>query len=309
MKKAVFPLIVIFILFEIVWNSEFCKNAITNQLARILISINNIEPPIGKKLSSDTFIAHAGGNIDGYLYTNSRESVENALKNGFNFIEIDFSVTRDGHLAAVHDWKSFGQITGVHTDTALTIEEVKNRNIHNKYHTLSGKDIANIMKNNQDMIIITDKIKDIKLLSREIPFKERILVEVFNRIDYIKCLWYGFYPVYSLPWKNDDLNKIMGLEASWYTLPGIFWKKSHVQLREYAAELCQQGKEVLLYTAGSPSDVNMESDDFLNQYMVSTLQSCILTHIASFLIAEVTVSPAHATAESPARPRPESTGP
>ena len=73
--------------------------------------------------------------------------------------------------------------------------------------------------------------------------------------------------MYSLPWKNDDLNKIKGLDAPWYTLLSIFWKKSHAQLREYAAELCQQGKEVLLYTAGSPYDVDMESDDFLKQYI------------------------------------------
>lgn len=86
------------------------------------------------------------------------------------------------------------------------------------------------------------------------------------RLDYITCLWYGFTPVYSLPWKTDDLNNIMGLDASWYTLPGIFWKKSHAQLREYAATLCRQGKEVLLYTAGSPPDVDMESDAFLTQY-------------------------------------------
>ncbi len=116
------------------------------------------------------------------------------------------------------------------------------------------------------MILITDKITDISLLAKELPFRERTLVEVFNRLDYIKCLWYGFTPVYSLPWKSDDLKNIMGLDAPWYTLPGIFLEKSHAQLREYAATLCQQGKEVLLYTAGSPPDVDMESDDFLKQY-------------------------------------------
>ena len=58
----------------------------------------------------------------------------------------------------------------------------------------------------------------------------------------------------------------MELDASWYTLPGIFWEKSHAQLREYAAMLCQQGKEVLLYTSGSPHSVDMESDEFLEKY-------------------------------------------
>lgn len=146
MKKAVFVLITVFIFFEIIYNSETCKNTLTNQLARVLVSLNGIELSASKELAADAFIAHAGGNIDGHLYTNSREAVENALESGFNFIEIDFSVTRDGHLVAIHDWKSFGQMTGIPTENALSIEEVKKRRIYNKYHALSGQDIAEIMK-------------------------------------------------------------------------------------------------------------------------------------------------------------------
>lgn len=266
MKKTVFLLLIIFVLFEIVYNSETCKNKLSNLLARFLTNTSHIGQTACKKLSADSFIAHAGGNINGHIYTNSREAVENSLKNGFKFIEIDFLVTSDGHLVAIHDWESFRRITGVYMNTSINLKELKNLHIYNRYHVLSGKDISEIMKSNANMLLITDKIKNISLLVKEIPFKERIFVEVFNRFDYIKCLWYGVTPIYSLPWKTDELKNIMDLDASWYTLPGIFWKKSHTQLREYAATLCQQGKEVLLYTAGSPRSVDMESDEFLEKY-------------------------------------------
>lgn len=266
MKKIIVLLLIFFISFEVVYNSETCKNELTNLLAFFLIDRSEAGQAVIPNMPVSLFVAHAGGSIDGHIYTNSREAVENSLKNGFKFIEIDFLVTSDGHLVAAHDWKKFGEMTGRDTITSLPLEEIKKLNIYNRYHILSGKDITEIMEKHQDMILVTDKIRDISLLEKEISFKKRTLVEVFSRFDYLKCLWYGFTPVYSLPWKIDDLEKIKRLDASLYTLSGIFWEKNHSQLREYAATLCQQGKEILLYTAGSPSNVDMESDDFLKKY-------------------------------------------
>lgn len=53
---------------------------------------------------------------------------------------------------------------------------------------LTGKDIHELMLKNKDWILITDKIKDFSLLEREIPIKNRIIVEVFNKFDYAVCL-------------------------------------------------------------------------------------------------------------------------
>ena len=53
---------------------------------------------------------------------------------------------------------------------------------------LTGKDIHELMLKNKDWIIITDKIKDFSLLEMEIPVKNRIIVEVFNKFDYAVCL-------------------------------------------------------------------------------------------------------------------------
>ena len=44
------------------------------------------------------------------------------------------------------------------------------------------------------------------LLARERPFHDRLIAEVFNRWGYLVCLWHGFTPVFSLPWKLSDLN-------------------------------------------------------------------------------------------------------
>ncbi|MDR1388703.1 MAG: hypothetical protein LBJ31_01825 [Treponema sp.] len=61
-------------------------------------------------------IAHAGGALFGaggetLTYTNSLEAVEQNYMRGHRVFEIDFSLTKDGKLAAVHDWDHGREIT------------------------------------------------------------------------------------------------------------------------------------------------------------------------------------------------------
>jgi hypothetical protein len=51
----------------------------------------NIQPPL--------FIAHAGGAIGHYTYTNSLEALNSNYEKGFRFFEIDLSWTSDGDLS------------------------------------------------------------------------------------------------------------------------------------------------------------------------------------------------------------------
>ena len=56
------------------------------------IIANNIQnnTPYPFYNENDHLIAHAGGSIDGNVYTDSREAVEEAIKYGYKFIEIDY---------------------------------------------------------------------------------------------------------------------------------------------------------------------------------------------------------------------------
>ena len=53
------------------------------------------------------YIAHAGGKIDGAIYTNSREAIEQAIRLGHRFIEIDFKATIGGELYGCHSKREF----------------------------------------------------------------------------------------------------------------------------------------------------------------------------------------------------------
>lgn len=213
--------------------------------------------------SNEIFIAHAGGVISNNIYTNSKEAVLKSLQNGFKYIELDLLITKDNHIIASHDW-SF--ITNKHDNNIqLTLNEVINIYKNKNITLLTGKDIYELMLKNKDWVLITDKIRDFSLLEREIPLKNRIIVEVFNKFDYAVCLWKGFTPAYSLPWDSNNLKKLNNFSAEWYTVSGIAWDKNQTKLMDYIKNLRHQNKEVLLYTAGKPNYINMESDIFIKE--------------------------------------------
>ena len=50
-------------------------------------------------------IAHSGGGINGYVYTNSQEAILQSIANGYRVIEVDVSMTSDGVPVLTHDFK------------------------------------------------------------------------------------------------------------------------------------------------------------------------------------------------------------
>lgn len=155
--------------------------------------------------SPDAYIAHGGG-IGEFTYTNSLEAVQDSLKKGFRFIELDLSETSDGHILATHDWNHFNSLTNGNNASGLplSLDEAKNLKINGKYTVLTGDAIRELMNSNQ-FILVTDKIGNYKLLLEEIPFPERIIVEVFSPDEYRKALEAGIkYPAYCI-WGNKHL--------------------------------------------------------------------------------------------------------
>lgn len=140
-----------------------------------------------------TLIAHAGGSIHSYTYTNSREAVERAIAAGYRFIELDLQTTADGKLVAAHDWTYFNLHSGHPElkDTAPTLNDFKSRKLRGSYTPLTGADIEAIFTKNPQLILVTDKIRDFKLLAESFSFPERMVVEVFSMGELEKARSHG----------------------------------------------------------------------------------------------------------------------
>ena len=202
--------------------------------------------------TGDHLVAHAGGAIDGIIYTGALEAYEKAINSGMNFIEVDLQETTDGHFVAVHDWKRFNEAIGRSENTPLSLEEVMSSKIYGKYTPLDEKSLIALMKKYPHLIMITDKSRNVKKIAETFPFHDRMIVQTFHLSDYLKALKYGLpYPTLRLkggrrgiPLFYKKLMDFVNVKAV------ILGELSFNKNKEFIKELHDKGVVVMLY--GNP---------------------------------------------------------
>lgn len=165
---------------------------------------NNISEII---VNSGGLIAHAGGGINGLKYTNSLEAMEQSIEHGFKMIELDLLISSDGRIVAVHDWKSFHEMTNSNNTGSISYKEFESKIIYDKYKTLNISTAIDVLDEN-DVVLVTDKIKNLALLSKYIINKDKSIIEVFSIDKYNEAIELGFNNVAL----NIDLNTLFILE-------------------------------------------------------------------------------------------------
>ena len=119
-----------------------------------------------------TLIAHAGGDIDGNPYTNTRQALLLSIRNGFHLIEMDFVQTGDGDWFVTHDWQGWALHTGYQgsfpptTHAVVALQDkfkvvdsgvpVPNMPIPGTYSVLSLRELIRVLARHPKVKIITD---------------------------------------------------------------------------------------------------------------------------------------------------------
>ena len=151
-----------------------------------------------ERVERAVLIAHAGGEIDSCIYTNSREALEQAVVRGYSFIEFDFQFTSDSVLVAAHSWSDFNKMTGyAHKgDSAPSFNEFKSRRIYKRYTPLSASEINRFFEQRSDIYLVTDKVSQPEVLACYFPnLKSRIVVEAFSYPHYKQLKREGYFRV------------------------------------------------------------------------------------------------------------------
>ncbi len=214
----------------------------------------------------DHLIAHAGGKIGEHIYTNSKEAYEQALKRGMKFIEVDLSATTDGDYVAVHDWELFNTSIGLSGDKPQSLDTIHNSKIYGKYTPLDEKQIAQLMRDNPQLIMVTDKSRDVKHIASAFPFPERMIVQTFHLYDYIKALKTGIkYPTLRLKGGRRGIPAYYKKLIEWTNVKSvILGELSFNKNKDYLKELHDKGVTVILY--GNPSYHIVENPDEIKKY-------------------------------------------
>lgn len=145
------------------------------------------------------YIAHAGGSVYRYMYSNSLEAVRNTLAHGFDFMELDLSVTSDGELVAWHDWQ-------FEWTEAPTHDEFMARKIYGLFTPINFPRMDSILTANPQLTLVTDKISDPAVIDRWLgKYKDRMWVECFSDADYFALQEKGYLVLASCvpPLKTD----------------------------------------------------------------------------------------------------------
>lgn len=246
-KKIFITLFSCIIIFCVGWLALFGEGVLISR------KLDKPYPFYNDELAKQHLIAHAGGAIDGKIYTNSREAIEGSIKAGRKYIEIDLIETSDGEYIAGHDWERINEMTGRQGDKPLSKQEFLSSKLYGKYTPMSIQDIAELFEKYPDWVMVVDKIRDLDYLHKYLPYYDRMIVQVFALHNYFKALQLGYkYPTLRLKGGRRGVKEIYKVLMDIGNVKSvILGEKSFNKNKEYIGQLHDKGITVILY--GNPS--------------------------------------------------------
>ncbi|MDP2182117.1 MAG: glycerophosphodiester phosphodiesterase family protein [Actinomycetota bacterium] len=177
------------------------------------------EDPMYRWAERNDLIAHGMGGVDGVPVTNSREALAQNYAAGYRVFEVDFEVTRDGHVVARHNWErsaSPGQQSPA--DGVPTLADFRKMRIRGEYTPLALDDVLGFMRRYPDIYIMTDiKPRDLdeqmgaldgisEALGSDKALRERFVVQIYDgsELNYVRSkgfreVVYTFYRLRTTP--------------------------------------------------------------------------------------------------------------
>lgn len=117
--------------------------------------------------ANQKIIAHGGGTVNGFQTSNSVEAVNQAIKDGIEFIELDMNLTTDGKVVMLHDWNSTTlHYLGEKLTGPFSSKDLERYKVFKKFEPLTLEKLIPIIEANPNVKIITDtKEETVKILT------------------------------------------------------------------------------------------------------------------------------------------------
>ncbi|MDA1354491.1 MAG: hypothetical protein O3A01_08550 [bacterium] len=127
----------------------------SDEIANLLFSLK--KPPSTTQIQLET-VAHAGGKINGQIYTNSLAALNHNYEMGFRLFEIDFNWTKEGNLICLHKWndRHFKNAYGYTRKEAFSDSEFEAFRKSSPIASIGIDELIAWVKTHPDARIITD---------------------------------------------------------------------------------------------------------------------------------------------------------
>ena len=141
----------------------------------------SVVPPETIAADRDRFIAHAGGAVDGHIYTNSLEALDTNYRKGFRRFELDIRKSSDGIYVACHEWDEWKRRTGYTGTLPPSAEMFRRYRIDGRFTPLTMPQINRWFASHPDAVLVTDKIDEPRRFSNSFTDPGRLMMELFTQ--------------------------------------------------------------------------------------------------------------------------------
>lgn len=241
---------------------------LTAFLLAAVLAVSAVQPAFAADWQSgNRLIAHAFGEVDNKIETNSKEAFINAWENGFRVVEGDFTYTSDGVLVLRHDFEQDGSYARLDIpttgDAVMDEKTFMDSPIIFEQTPLRAVDLLYLMVEYPDMYLVTDtkdtdkatvqrQFRDIVDAAKNIGHPEvleRIIPQLYNKgmIDWIREIHPFENWIFTLYlYNNPDYNDI----AQYCVTKGIQTVTLHVDraTKENVEKLKAKGLKVYAHT-------------------------------------------------------------
>ena len=194
--------------------NAYDKSIIQLPIKNNLISFNIDEYKKSFKLKNyisdrNRFIAHAGGELMGYKYLNVLEALDENYSKGFRLFELDLLLTSDNYIVAAHDWKNWRKLSGYKGNLPPSLSSFNKYKILDKFTPLDYKKINDWFKKKNDAILVTDKIKNVDFIKKQIVIDQsKIFIETFSKENLVKFRKNGYKVIANIDFLKEIENPI-----------------------------------------------------------------------------------------------------
>lgn len=219
------------------------------------------------------YIIHGGGaliapddygHVRSFAGSSSLEGITACAEAGVTAIELDFNFTSDGHLACVHHWGAEFNAK-FSADAPPTLEEFLKCKIYNNFTSICLDDVVRFMRENPEIVIITD-IKDRNVdgasyIAKKAPdLLDRFVIQIYDKDEYDEVRELGFdniiYTLYALNWNEKNDFASIGEFARSNSLVGITFDHTLCSVQGYTENMLKIGVPIFVHTVNERDMIN-----------------------------------------------------
>ncbi len=223
-------------------------------------------------------VAHAGGGIGNRTYTNSIDALNESVKKGFVYFEIDLIFASDNSLVCMHDWKSnFKGLFGYEIQEIPNLSQFTQIVSESKFDVCTLDSLIIWMNQNPDAYIITDakgdNTKTLEVISKKVPkYEKRVIPQVYYPAEYQKAKELGYKQVIWTLYRYNGTNDEVLEEIKRFKGPFAITMPKERARSSLPTELSKRNIPTYVHTVNSLG----EKEEFLKIYNLTEVYTDFL---------------------------------